>query len=93
LLSTLLPENCPDWLDRQLEGIPEPIDVWRKILTLQEYDESELIAREINTRKFRLGAPPLSVIKAQVESEVRSKSTVCIICHQCAHHAVGYLVE
>jgi hypothetical protein len=51
-------------------------DSWKRVLLMQESLLSSQIQREVNVRRYRLGAPPLSTIRTQVEQEVLSKSNV-----------------
>lgn len=37
---------------------PLPALLWKKCIDWKEMSESELIQKEVNVRKFRLGAPP-----------------------------------
>ena len=63
----------------ELEDRPSEAEIWRKILDLTQSYERERIQKEISTRKFRLGAPPIATIKFQVESEVFKNSELEVI--------------
>ena len=56
--------------------IPPPLTIWKSIVSLVEPYEKNAIQKEIQARRYRLGAPPLSVVQQQVEEEVVRQSEV-----------------
>ncbi|KAK6098097.1 Superkiller protein 3 [Batrachochytrium dendrobatidis] len=57
-------------------ALPSAIEIWQRILELQNSHDSQTIAREVEARRMRLGSDPLSVIKATVEREVVLSSEI-----------------
>lgn len=58
--------------------VPTPLAIWREIARLQDADERASVQREVQARRYRLGAPPLATIRADMEREVLTESTLHI---------------
>lgn len=54
--------------------LPSQQEILKKILDLEKIHCSELAQREVQKRRYRLGAPPLAVIKLQVDQEIYSET-------------------
>ncbi|KAI3654462.1 hypothetical protein MP228_001181 [Amoeboaphelidium protococcarum] len=76
VLKRLLP-GSEDYHLLKLENVedcPSASQIWRKLIQWRESGDQEAIQKEVNSRKFRLGAPPLSQIRAEVEKIVYNAS-------------------
>ncbi|KAJ2999956.1 Superkiller protein 3 [Globomyces sp. JEL0801] len=56
--------------------IVSPKSVWTECIDITEERYRITMQKEINSRKTRLGAPPLSILTLQIESELLSQSTL-----------------
>lgn len=54
--------------------LPTALSIWKKMLNVQENHEKSLIQKEVQARRYRLGAPPLPVVQREVEAEVLADS-------------------
>ncbi|KAG5458487.1 MAG: hypothetical protein BJ554DRAFT_1273, partial [Olpidium bornovanus] len=59
---------------RSVQGVLDELAAWRKIAEFQNQEDLDTIRREVETRRKRLGADPLAVLKAKVENEVYARS-------------------
>ncbi|KAJ3264694.1 Superkiller protein 3, partial [Borealophlyctis nickersoniae] len=53
-----------------LPTIPSQMEIWTRIAEVQEKHDADVMTKEVNSRRQRLGAGPLEVIRRDVEREV-----------------------
>ncbi|KAG0175013.1 Superkiller protein 3 [Apophysomyces sp. BC1021] len=59
---------------RTCNNVPQPAEIYSKIVNITEAEEAQMIESRIQSRRFRVNAGPLNQVKAEVEGEVYGRS-------------------